>query len=58
MQSAAAEVIDLQAYRAVRAARRQAGTGMPAYLPLPVALVPVWFVPVYLVGAQTVSAAH
>jgi len=55
MSAATAKVIDFQAYRSARLAQQPAqssGMAMPVMPMLtPMAWLPVWFVPMYFVGA-------
>ena len=60
MKTALANVIDLEAYRSERAAKRQVAEAARPDLPspLPIAWVPVWFMPVVcMMGAPPASAA-
>ena len=56
MSAATAKVIDFQAYRSAKLAEQRpasSGMTMPA-MPMvaPMAWLPVWFVPMYFVGAM------
>jgi hypothetical protein len=61
MQTASAQVIDLQAYRSERAARRTnaaAAEQVNTAVSMQVAWIPVWFMPVFFFGASPASFAR
>lgn len=54
MSAQAANVVSLDAFRHARNARHSTHTPeAPLMMPAPVAWVPVWFMPVYWVGAPS-----
>ena len=59
MQSASAQVIDLQAYeRAERRANAAAAEQRNEAVVIQVAWIPVWFMPVFFLGASPASFAR
>ena len=61
VQTASAQVIDLQAYRSDRAARRSnaaAAESRDGAVAMQIAWIPVWFMPVFFLGALPASFAR
>ena len=61
VQTASAQVIDLQAYRSDRAARRSnaaATESRDGAMAMQIAWIPVWFMPVFFLGALPASSVR